>query len=272
MGHSQTLRLRDIRDVFHLLAEVTERGVDPAAWRPHMLDGLCRLTGARLGISMGLRNALPGQALIPLDPITFGFTTDHEQNLWIKYLDSAELGDDPATCALIETQLKHRFFLKAREEMIDSKSWYSSPVVMESRRKAGVDHFLMGSTRASRPGVVVGFSLYRAWGEKPFDIRQQRIARLFHVELLRRLWPIGDSTDPSYLSLPHRLRLTLRFLLAGKTAKETAESMGLSVQTINTYVKDLYAKLNIDSRGALMSKFLNHPGGRPIFLPASFEE
>jgi hypothetical protein len=64
----------------------------------------------------------------------------------------------------------------------------------------------------------------------------------------------------------------LRSLLAGKTAKETAESMGLSVQTINTYVKDLYAKLNIDSRGALMSRFLNHPGGRPIFLPASFEE
>jgi hypothetical protein len=272
MGHSQSLRLRDIRNVFHLLEEVTERGIDSSAWRQHMLTGLCRLTGARLGISMGLRNAFPGQTVIPLDPITVGFTTEHEEKLWRRYLQTSELGDDPATCALIDTQLKQRFFLKAREEMIDAKLWYSSPVVMESRRLAGVDNFLLASTRAHRPGVILGFSIYRAWGEKPFGVRQQRIARLFHVELLRRLWPICDATDPSYLMLPHRLRLTLRSLLAGKTAKETAEAMGLSVQSINTYVKDMYAKLNVDSRGALMNKFLNHPGGRPIFLPAAFEE
>lgn len=272
MGHSQTLRLRDMREAYHLLAEVTELGVDSTAWRKHMLEGLCRLTGARLGISMGLRNALPGEQLVPLDPVTVGFTTDHERKLWARYLDSSELGDDPATSALIETQLKRRFFLKSREQMIDSDIWYSSPVVMESRRYAGVDHFLLGSTRSLRPGVILGFSLYRPWGEKAFEKRQQRLVQLFYVELLRRIWPIGESTDPAYLSLPHRLRLTLRSLLAGNTAKETADAMGLSIQSINTYVKDLYSRLKVESRGELMSRFLNRAGGRPVFLPAAFEE
>jgi hypothetical protein len=272
MGHSQALRLREIRGVFHLLAEITERGIYPQAWREHMLRGLCRLTGARLGISMGLRNALPGKTPIPLDPVTFGFNSEHELRLWARYLDTSELGDDPATGAMVELAQTRRFFLKRREEMVDSRRWYSSPVVMESRRLAGVDDYLLASTRAHRQDVLLGFSLYRPWGEKPFGLREQRIARLFHVELLRMLWPISESTDPEYLSLPHRLRLTLRSLLQGKSAKETAKELGLSLSTVETYVKDLYARLQVESRPELMTRFLNHPTGRPVFLPAAFEE
>jgi regulatory LuxR family protein len=262
MGHSQALRLREIRSVFHLLAEITERGIDPHAWREQMLRGLCQLTGARLGISMGLRNAFPGKALIPLEPMAVGFTSDHELALWSRYLESSEIGEDPATHALLELQRKRRFFLKRREEMVDSKRWYASPVVMESRRPAGVDDYLMASARALRPGVVLGFALYRPWGEKPFGVREQRIARLFHVELLQMLWPISESTDPAYLALPHRLRLTLRSLLRGKTSKEMARELGLTVQTVETYVKDLYARMRVESRGELMSRFLNRAGGR----------
>jgi hypothetical protein len=272
MGHSQALRLGEIRGVFHLIAEISERGTDPNAWRLHMLQGLCRLTGARLGISMGLRNALPGKTPIPVEPMTFGFTTDHEYRLWGRYLDTSELGEDPATEALLKLHMNRPFLLRPRVEMVDSKRWYSSPVVMESRRPAGVDDYLMASTRASRPDVILGSAIYRPWGDKPFTVREQRIARLFHVELLRRLWPISQSTDPAYLSLPHRLRLTLRSLLQGKTSKEVATEMGLSAQTVATYIKDLYARLNIESRGQLMSRFLNLPDGRPVFVPAAFEQ
>jgi hypothetical protein len=50
MGHSQRLTQADIVRVFRLLGEVRELSADPLAWRRRMLEGLCEMTGAQLGI------------------------------------------------------------------------------------------------------------------------------------------------------------------------------------------------------------------------------
>jgi hypothetical protein len=51
MAQSARLSQLDIRAVFHLVAEIVERGRDPNEWRVHVLKVLSPLVGARAGIA-----------------------------------------------------------------------------------------------------------------------------------------------------------------------------------------------------------------------------
>src|SRR3954452_24161931 len=50
VARSSRLLLRDVRAVFRLVGECRELGPDVAGWRRHLIAGLCRLTGAQVGL------------------------------------------------------------------------------------------------------------------------------------------------------------------------------------------------------------------------------
>ena len=56
--------------------------------------------------------------------------------------------------------------------------------------------------------------------------------------------------------LPPRTRQVLDQLLQGKSEKEVAKSLGLSVHTVHVHVKTLYKRLGVSSRGELLSRCL----------------
>ena len=58
------------------------------------------------------------------------------------------------------------------------------------------------------------------------------------------------------LKLPPRVRQTLEELLAGDQEKEIANRMGVSRHTVHVYVKQLYRKFNVSSRGELLARFV----------------
>ena len=62
--------------------------------------------------------------------------------------------------------------------------------------------------------------------------------------------------------LPPRLRQTLKHLVHGDSEKQVAYRLGLSQHTIHVYVKQLYKRLNVSSRGELLAKFVRGSGGR----------
>jgi DNA-binding CsgD family transcriptional regulator len=68
--------------------------------------------------------------------------------------------------------------------------------------------------------------------------------------------------------LSPRERQTLDHLLAGASEKEVAFSIGLSRHTVHAYVKRLYRTLGVNSRGELLSIFVDArpPIGRPTDL------
>src|SRR3954469_15713737 len=45
------LRLKDVRAIFRLVAEIREMGADPDVWRPHMVRSLRTLLGAQFVVS-----------------------------------------------------------------------------------------------------------------------------------------------------------------------------------------------------------------------------
>ncbi len=291
-GQSQRLRLADVRNVHRLVEEVADRGIDPAAWRAHMLTRLCALTGGRVGMTMHLRNAVPGRMPDLLDVFDVGFDGVRARGRFAEYARSDERAVDPGALALVAGHQRARFVTAARHEVIDAGEWYASPVVSEARRSADIDHFLVSTIRLDRPGHLTGLILYKDWGTPPFSPRDRRVVRLFHVELLRRIFPgTGTARTPpppptagpvttttaAAAAVPHpnrlppHLRRVLSRLLAGRSVKEAAADLDLSPHTVKGYAKELYARAGVTSRGELAAAYLNGPGGRPIFLPPHAE-
>ena len=57
--------------------------------------------------------------------------------------------------------------------------------------------------------------------------------------------------------LPPRMEQTLRSLLKGDSEKQVATQLGLSRHTVHVYVKKIYRKYEVSSRGELLAKWLD---------------
>jgi DNA-binding NarL/FixJ family response regulator len=57
--------------------------------------------------------------------------------------------------------------------------------------------------------------------------------------------------------LSPRLRQTLVGLLAGRAEKQIARDLSISRHTVHVYVKNLYKRFEVASRGELLAKFVN---------------
>jgi DNA-binding NarL/FixJ family response regulator len=71
--------------------------------------------------------------------------------------------------------------------------------------------------------------------------------------------PEPDQSPQSGESIPKlapRLRQVLDLLLAGDAEKQIAGKLGLSPHTIHDYVKMVYRRFNVCSRGELLAKWV----------------
>jgi DNA-binding CsgD family transcriptional regulator len=59
--------------------------------------------------------------------------------------------------------------------------------------------------------------------------------------------------------LPPRQRQTLDRLLAGDSEKQIAARLQVSKHTVHIYVKSLYRRFGVCSRGELLAQFVAHP-------------
>ena len=66
----------------------------------------------------------------------------------------------------------------------------------------------------------------------------------------------GPDNLGEELKLPTRLHQTLQGLIAGDSEKQIAFKLGISQHTVHVYVKQLYKRLKVSSRGELMAKFM----------------
>jgi DNA-binding CsgD family transcriptional regulator len=65
-----------------------------------------------------------------------------------------------------------------------------------------------------------------------------------------------DAEDDSDARLSPRLRQTLQSLLAGASEKQVAMKLGLSQHTVHVYVKALYKRYGVSSRGELLARWV----------------
>jgi DNA-binding CsgD family transcriptional regulator len=70
-------------------------------------------------------------------------------------------------------------------------------------------------------------------------------------------WLLSEPRSPAdQVHLSPRQRETLEHLLAGHSIKETADSLGLSSNTVGEYVEGVYRAFGVRSRGELLARFV----------------
>jgi DNA-binding NarL/FixJ family response regulator len=77
------------------------------------------------------------------------------------------------------------------------------------------------------------------------------IARIV-IHMLRNIPQPGESAE----NLPDRQRQVLDGLAAGKTYKQIADEMDMSIHTVRTYIRRIYEKLHVHSRTEAVAKYL----------------
>lgn len=65
--------------------------------------------------------------------------------------------------------------------------------------------------------------------------------------------------ETSILTLTNQEEKIAKLILENKLNKEIADELFISLSTVKTHIRNLYAKLNVANRHELANKFKNHP-------------
>lgn len=120
----------------------------------------------------------------------------------------------------------------------------------------------MGRARSSPNGSRIGDVAAMAAvlvKLQPADAPVQRKRRLV-AEFCRLVGEqIGKAAPPGSDALAPRVRQTLERMLAGDSEKQIAAHLRVSPHTVHVYVKSLYRRYDVCSRGELLARFVR-PG------------
>ena len=253
MAVSQRLRLADVRRALHLVGECRELGRDPAQWRTHLAERVIGLVGAVTCISFELN--YPATPFVPRILHDAGWDAAG-RSIFLAYMADNGPATDP-THVGIQRQSRPSLTL-TRQELIGDDEWYASPAVSEARRAADVDHCIHSQRLLLRHGLWDEFTVHRGWRDPPFGDRERRMLALFHTELAR-LWtrrPASAAMPVPVAELPARVRRVYGHLVRGDTERQAAIAIGIAPQTVHSYVKELYKRLNVSSRAELLLRYL----------------
>ena len=261
MGRSERLRLSDVRAAFRLVGEVRELGADPTAWSTHLLTGLSRIVGAKVGLTSEARGWRAGALrTLPVAGTDVGWADAGERARFLEWMGRPE-ADGPDFAPYCERlDAEGGCFSCTRCELVTDADWYSSAHLNEFRRLASLDDFVYATCVLPHLGGLHILALHRTRGDRPFSRRDRRLVQLVNEEL-GLMWAAEAMPE---VGLPPRMRQVLERLLRGDSEKEVARDLGLSPHTIHRHVGLLYRRLGVSSRGELLAKCL---GGRAAHRP-----
>jgi DNA-binding CsgD family transcriptional regulator len=153
---------------------------------------------------------------------------------------------------------KQRCLTELRQHIIDDQAWMAC-AAGQAWREAGFDHFLC-SILPRAGGLYSGIRFYRRLGKPEFCERERNLISLAfeNVCWLHPLAASPTSAHGALCSLSPRERQVMLLLLEGDSRKEVARKLSLSQHTVADYLKVIYRKLGVCSRGELLAKYLPH--------------
>jgi DNA-binding NarL/FixJ family response regulator len=107
----------------------------------------------------------------------------------------------------------------------------------------------------SKSGRTIGSDIVGLKGVVGMNPQQQREMLADYVKLVG--WKLDGPAVPE---MPRRQRQVLTHLLRGESEKQIATALGVSMNTVHDYIKQLHRKLNVNSRAELLARFLPGSG------------
>ena len=248
------LGLREIRQVYWLLGECTELGVDPKAWRMHLAGRLPDL------ICDGFANVVDSPypsadpAIDPQQPLCFfagGVMPIENQEIMTSFMRSpAEISPIiPRMLSTPEHQATRR-----RCEILDDRDWFRSEYFGDYVRGLGLNDQIFSVDKRS-PHAISSMCLHSC-GKHQFTERDTSVLQFLHQELvalirLGRLAPFGGF---SIHDLSPRQIEVLVGLFRGDTARQLARQLGISHHTVDHHVRVLHSRFGTNRRSDLLCR------------------
>jgi DNA-binding CsgD family transcriptional regulator len=260
--------LDDVRAMLNLLAEAREIADAGECAQTHVLTGLSRLAGAAVSIYFLADQLCTSTPMKLIEYLDHGWTEGARRHAQ-SYYTATSGGEDPLTTSLLRARWRERHVTVRRTDLVANKTWYASTMHNEMHRAVGLDDAIVSIRLPEGAGDgVSALVVKRAAGDRPFSVEERELLHLFRCESdwvfrsTRARAPRaaeahrGESGAPQHLvdGLTRRQQETLGLLLTDASEKVMAARLGISPHTMHQHVKQLYRKLGVSSRAALMTR------------------
>lgn len=248
----------DVRAMVHLLGDIAIMDASVNEKRSAVMNGLAALVNADAWAWGVASNTTPGEHPAWSIFLHSGFGED-------KFGPLLEALEHPEMAALQKPFLEE--FARSGPQLTRLRQQFVPDAVFRKSEAAKAwDRVGFGPVivcaRNTLGGEVSSLGIYRRSGADLFTERESRIA---HIILSEVAW-LHENTFPNHPSegvsaLSPRLRQVLNCLLAGKSRKEIAADLGLSVHTLGDYIKSVYQCFGVRSHPELIRRFYVGDGG-----------
>lgn len=256
---AEVLDEETVRAMVHLLGDVAALAGTHAKKKIFLMNGLCNLIGACKWAWALVCDFTADRPPVAVDFLHGGFS---EENFAYLLRACEHPGTGRTNAALIREFREGQAHLTRRREQIDPDNQCARlPELARLWEKADVGAVIM-SVRSIGANSQSLIGVYRGTGKPRFTPRESRIAHIILSEvgwLHEQGWPEHPhSTVPK---LSPRQRMTLNLLIDGRSRKEIASHLEISINTVAGYVKDLYRHFKVNSHVDLMNRFHKGDGG-----------
>lgn len=260
MGKSTRLRLDDIRRAFRLLGDCRDLGHDRAAWTRRAVAGLREEFGAYLAIGSFIERTFEEALQTGKTLFDLGYESARDREAWLGLLRSGR-NEVYGTVRALYRQPASTVIVRSRDQLVPDHEWLRSAERNEDRMGLHQDETLISQYWYGPPRHLI-FSINRATGDRKFDGSERAFLRLF-VQELHALAGTALTFDEAghFAGLTPRARQVLDALLEGDAEKQIAARLGVSRHTVHDFVKALYRRFGVTSRGELLA--LYYRSGRP---------
>ncbi|MGC4013911.1 MAG: helix-turn-helix transcriptional regulator [Luteolibacter sp.] len=243
---------QDVRAIVRLLSDVAAESGAVNRKREILMEGLCRLIDAQAWLWAAAPSLVPGQ-----QPVYFyhqlGGLQPEQLPAYLKAVEHPDTGEMTLPFAQ-ELQKEGTHLTRLRQQIIPDARFLSSPA-NKLWREAGLGPLIL-SFRPLEKGAMSSVGIYRHLDKLPFT---QRESKIVHILLTEVDWlhmdglPVEESR--SLPALSPRCRMVFTQLLHGRSRKQIAADLVLSVHTVNDYVKTLFSHFGVRSTPELLARF-----------------
>ncbi len=251
----------DVRAMVRLLGENCAVEGTISDKRRHLMNGLCRLVDGDCWVWGMAAELNPERLPVYICFIHGGFSEDRFARFLAVQTHPDMIWATASLCRELEEQKKH--LTRCAQQV------FSFPKFLKSAggqlwRDCGIYPGLI-SFYPLPEGVHSGIAVYRQCDRPKFSERERKIA---HIIMAQVPWLHVNQSLETVLTnvprLPVRQRLALELLLQGHSRKTIAEDMGISINTVAGYVRDIYRFFNVTSQAQLVRRFFRGDGGDTV--------
>ena len=260
MGNADasTIGESDTRAMIRLLAGLAVGDDSLAGKRALLMGGLCQIIGADRWVWTLIGRKEAGEMLTFSVQAHGGFG----EQQFTRYLEAQEHPDMKEYNApfLAEYAANGTHLTRLRQQ-IDVEGRFPQSDAYALWREADIAPLIM-SFRPTIGGQTSCIGIFRGFERELFSPRESRIA---HILLSEVAWlheeNLAHRPERAVYNISPRLNTVLNLLLQGRGRKQIASELGISINTVNGYAKDLYRRFDVHSQSELIRRFVDGDGG-----------